>query len=187
MDIVLQDLTQLKSIYKERWETVMGNAGPMQFFGNNDLTTLEYLSKRLGKSTIMQVSRGEISNQEAAGGFTGESTQLHTVELMTADEIARFFSRQSNAQILIWPGTDPIAIDRMRYYSDPFLPVSSIPKIPPSKIAYALRRSFDASGGALSPSLPSFRSRTCRLSAATISTAIECSQLPPKEYGRRKP
>jgi type IV secretion system protein VirD4 len=117
---ILQDLTQLKSIYKDRWETFMGNAGLMQFFGNNDLTTLEYLSKRLGKSTIMQVSQGEISTQQAAGGFTGESTQLHTVELMTADEIARFFSRQSNAQLLIWPGADPIAIDRVRYYNDPF-------------------------------------------------------------------
>jgi type IV secretion system protein VirD4 len=117
---ILQDLSQLKSIYKDRWETFMGNAGLLQFFGNNDLTTLEYLSKRLGKSTIMQVSQGEISAQQSAGGFTGQSNQLHTVELMTPDEIARFFSRQSNAQILIWPGADPIAIDRVRYYSDPF-------------------------------------------------------------------
>src|SRR3984893_4260259 len=116
---ILQDLSQLKSIYKDRWETFMGNAGLLQFFGNNDLTTLEYLSKRLGKSTIMQVSQGEISVQQSAGGFTGQSTQLHTVELMTPDEIARFFSRQSNAQILIWPGADPIAIDRVRYYHDP--------------------------------------------------------------------
>jgi type IV secretion system protein VirD4 len=116
--VILQDLSQLKSIYKDRWETFMGNAGLMQFFGNNDLTTLEYLSKRLGKSTIMQVSQGEITMQQAAGGFTGQSTQLHTVELMTPDEIARFFSRQSMAQILIWPGADPIAIDRVVYHND---------------------------------------------------------------------
>jgi type IV secretion system protein VirD4 len=117
---ILQDLSQLKSIYKDRWETFMGNAGLLQFFGNNDLTTLEYLSKRLGKSTIMQVSQGEISVEQSAGGFTGQSTQLHNTELMTPDEIARFFSRQSSAQILIWPGADPIAIDRVRYYDDPF-------------------------------------------------------------------
>lgn len=117
---ILQDLTQLKSIYKERWETFLGNAGLMQFFGNNDLTTLQYLSQMLGKSTIIQVSKGEISTEQSAGGFSGESTQLHTNELMTSDEIGRFFSRQSNAQILLWPGSDPIAIDRVKYYEFDF-------------------------------------------------------------------
>lgn len=117
---ILQDLSQLKSIYKERWETFMGNAGLLQFFGNNDLTTLQYLSQRLGKSTILQVSKGEISVGQSASGFTGESTQLHASELMTSDEIGRFFSRQSNAQVLLWPGSDPIAIDRVRYYDHPF-------------------------------------------------------------------
>lgn len=117
---ILQDLTQLKSIYKERWETFMGNAGLLQFFGNNDLTTLEYVAKRLGKSTILQVSKGEVSVSQGAGGFTGESTQLHTIELMTSDEIGRFFSRQSGAQMLLWPGADPIALDRVRYHDDPF-------------------------------------------------------------------
>lgn len=117
---ILQDLTQLKSIYKDRWETFMGNAGLLQFFGNNDLTTLEYLSRRLGKSTILSVSKGEISVEQTAGGFTGELTSLQTSELMTADEVARFFSRQSAAQLLLWPGADPIALDRVRYYDDPF-------------------------------------------------------------------
>jgi type IV secretion system protein VirD4 len=117
---ILQDLSQLKSVYKDRWETFMGNAGLIQFFGNNDLTTLQYLSQRLGKSTIMQVSQGEISDSQAAGGFTGESTQLHAMELMTADEVGRFFSRQSNAQIILWPGSDPITLDRVRYYNAGF-------------------------------------------------------------------
>lgn len=117
---ILQDLSQLKSIYKDRWETFMGNAGLLQFFGNNDLTTLQYLSQRLGKSTILQVSKGEISVEQSAGGFSGESNQLQINELMTADEVARFFSRQSNAQLLLWPGADPIAIDRVKYYEHPF-------------------------------------------------------------------
>lgn len=117
---ILQDLSQLKSIYKERWETFMGNAGLMQFFGNNDMTTLEYLSKRVGKSTIVQISQAEVSMQQGAEGLTGQSLQLHETDLMTADEIGRFFSRQSNAQLLLWPGADPIAIDRVKYFDDPF-------------------------------------------------------------------
>jgi type IV secretion system protein VirD4 len=117
---IIQDLSQLQSIYKDRWETFMGNAGLMQCFGNNDLTTLQYLSQRLGKSTIMQVSTSEVSRIDLSRGFTGESNQLQTTELMTSDEIGRFFSRQSRAQILLWPGADPIAIDRVEYYNHPW-------------------------------------------------------------------
>ena len=42
---IMQDLGQLKALYRERWETFMGNAGVLQFFGNNDLTTLEWISQ----------------------------------------------------------------------------------------------------------------------------------------------
>jgi len=58
---ILQDLGQLKALYKERWETFMGNAGILQFFGNNDLTTLEWVSKRLGSTTIEQLSGSQVS------------------------------------------------------------------------------------------------------------------------------
>ncbi len=117
---IIQDLSQLKAIYKDRWETFLGNAGLLQFFGNNDLTTLSHISQRLGQSSILQVSKGEISTAQAAGGFTGESTQLQMNPLMTSDEIGRFFSRQSNSQLLLWPGTGPIAIDRVKYFDSPW-------------------------------------------------------------------
>ena len=116
---IIQDLSQLKAIYSERWETFMGNAGLLQFFGNSDLTTLKYCAERLGKTTMMQVSKGEISVEQQAGGFTGESQQLHIADLMTPEEVGRFFSRQSKAQLLLWPGVDPIAIDRVEYWNHP--------------------------------------------------------------------
>jgi type IV secretion system protein VirD4 len=52
--VILQDLSQLKSIYKNRWETFLGNAGALVAFGNVDVTTLEYLSKRLGETEIVR-------------------------------------------------------------------------------------------------------------------------------------
>jgi type IV secretion system protein VirD4 len=112
---ILQDLSQLQSIYKG-WETFMGNAGLLQFFGNNDLTTLQYIEKRLGKTTIVKESRAEALMEDTARGRHGVSVQLHETELMTADEVGRFFSRQSDAQLLMWPGADPIAIDRVQYH-----------------------------------------------------------------------
>ena len=55
---ILQDLGQLKRHYKESWETFMGNAGVLQFFANADLTTLDWLSKRLGEVELIRETRG---------------------------------------------------------------------------------------------------------------------------------
>ena len=48
---VLQDWNQGKALYKERWKHSPPTRHP-QFFGNNDLKTLEYVSRRLGKTRI---------------------------------------------------------------------------------------------------------------------------------------
>lgn len=118
---ILQDLTQLKRDYKESWETFLGNAGLTQWFGVNDLTTLEYLSKRLGKTTLDAISHGEISRSQAMNGFSGQSRSKQIVDLMTPEELGRFFSRQSGRQLILWPGTDPIALQRLNYDTEPLL------------------------------------------------------------------
>ena len=131
---ILQDLTQLKRDYKESWETFLGNAGLTQWFGVNDLTTLEYLSKRLGKTTLDVISQGEISRSKAAEGFSGRSVSKQVVDLMTMEELGRFFSRQSGRQLVLWPGSDPIALERLHYDSDPLLAgkFDPDPNYPPS-------------------------------------------------------
>lgn len=55
---VLQDLGQLKRHYRESWETFLGNAGVLQFFANADLTTLDWLSKRMGMVELGAVDKG---------------------------------------------------------------------------------------------------------------------------------
>lgn len=45
---ILQDLTQLQRDYGVGWETFMGNAGTMMFWGNSDLATCRHVSERLG-------------------------------------------------------------------------------------------------------------------------------------------
>lgn len=58
---ILQDLGQLKRHYKESWETFLGNAGILQFFANADLTTLDWLSKRMGQIELVRETRGSSS------------------------------------------------------------------------------------------------------------------------------
>lgn len=62
---ILQDLPQLQRHYPASWETFMGNAGLLQFFGNADQTTLDYISKRLGELEVIRevVNRNETTTE----------------------------------------------------------------------------------------------------------------------------
>jgi type IV secretion system protein VirD4 len=114
---VLQDLGQLKALYKERWETFMGNAGILQFFGNNDLTTLEWVSKRLGTTTIEQVSMSDTTPSGARSGATGVSYAPHTVPILEPDEVSLVFSRADPhlRQLVIRAGYAPMILQRVFY------------------------------------------------------------------------
>ncbi len=117
---ILQDLTQLKRDYKEGWETFMGNAGVLQFFGNNDVSTLELISKRLGK-TSMVVSRGaQTTHEQRTKGASGESWALEIHDLITAEEAARLFARDDRArrQLIVRAGKDPMVPERIVYHED---------------------------------------------------------------------
>jgi type IV secretion system protein VirD4 len=118
-----QDLAQLKTIYGDRWETFLGNASIFQTFGLNDLGSLKYVSERLGQSAMLKVSQSEQSVQAAATGFTGQSQSIDGTPLLTPDEVAAFFSRQSENQLIIYPGTSGIFLKRVPYHDDVFAEV----------------------------------------------------------------
>lgn len=73
--VILQDLNQLKSLYASRWETFLGNAGTLTAFGNADVTTLEYLSKRLGETEVIRTLQ-HTSYQQGAGETRGGVGQI---------------------------------------------------------------------------------------------------------------
>lgn len=114
---ILQDLGQLKALYKDRWETFMGNAGTLQFFGNNDLTTLEWISKRLGSTTIEQLSSSHVTPGAARSGAMGESYAPRTTPILEPDEIALVFGRADPwlRQLIITAGHAPMILQRAYY------------------------------------------------------------------------
>jgi len=83
--IILQAQSQLKAIYKDNMDTIVGNCDTMLFLGGKEKTTLEEISKMLGKETIdmfnTSVSRGNSPSY-------GQNFQRLGKELMTVDEIA---------------------------------------------------------------------------------------------------
>lgn len=114
---ILQDLGQLKALYKDRWETFMGNAGILQFFGNNDLTTLEWISKRLGSTTIEQLSSSAVTPSASMAGASGESYAPRTTAILEPEEIAMVFGRADAylRELVIRAGFAPMILQRAYY------------------------------------------------------------------------
>lgn len=117
---IWQDFNQLESIYDKNWETFVANSSVFQSFGLNDTKTLKYVSERLGVSSVQQISQSQISMDQRAGGFDGQSQSIQKTPLLTHDEVAYHFSRQSNNQLIIYPGTSPMWLRRLPYFHDYF-------------------------------------------------------------------
>jgi len=83
--VILQAQSQLKTLYKDSMDTIIGNADTMLFLGGKEKTTLEEISKMLGKETIDQYNTSRTrGNQESYG----QSYQKLGRELATIDELA---------------------------------------------------------------------------------------------------
>lgn len=70
---VFQDLAQAKALYKERWESFIGNAGVVQSFAPQDVTTREYLSKMSGQR-LYWLKTGGVSASTSLGGHASQSS-----------------------------------------------------------------------------------------------------------------
>jgi type IV secretion system protein VirD4 len=116
---ILQDLSQLKALYETRWETFLGNAGILQFFGNNDLSTLEWISKRCGRTSITATNVGDVTVSGRMSGARGTSRSVEVHDLLTIDEAARYFGRDDPKlrQLVIRAGAEsPFLVLQRAYY-----------------------------------------------------------------------
>lgn len=84
--IILQNLAQIKTMYKDDWESIVGNCDSFLFLGGQEQGTLKYISEQLGKETI------ETSNDSHSFGKNQSKTlalQRKARDLATADELGR--------------------------------------------------------------------------------------------------
>jgi type IV secretion system protein VirD4 len=84
-DIIIQNLGQLKNIYKDTYNNIIANCSALLYLGNNDLDTNKFISEKIGKTTI------DTKTQSVGKGKGGGSTNygIQGRELMTADELGR--------------------------------------------------------------------------------------------------
>ena len=83
--IILQSQSQLKAIYRDNADTIVGNCDTMLFLGGKEKTTLKEISEILGKETIDSFNTSENRGKEISHGL---NYQKLGKELMTQDEIA---------------------------------------------------------------------------------------------------
>ena len=160
---ILQDLNQLKSLCKERWETFVGNAGVVQGFAPNDLTTAEWMSrKRAGDTTIVTASYNKGGNTQGNGQRQSASEGLSYQQTRR-----RLFLPQELMDIaegggLLWPaGTSKsVPFFAASYWQDPTIAsrATAKPVLPTSWVG--LRQScMTATIPALRPEYSARRSR----------------------------
>lgn len=117
---ILQDLNQLKALYKDRWETFVGNAGIVQGFAPNDLTTAEWMSRRTGETTVMAGSYGLGDTQNGSHpGKANISYQQTRRRLFLPQELVDL----PEGAGLIWPAGTSKSVP---FYAEPYWQIAGI-------------------------------------------------------------
>lgn len=114
--IILQNLAQIKTQYKDDWESIVGNCDSFLFLGGQEYSTLEYISKELGKKTIFTRSAGTSHGRQSS---SSKNRQQQGRELMTPDEIMRM---PENECILLVRGLYPFYDKKFEYTKHPNYP-----------------------------------------------------------------
>ena len=83
--IILQSQSQLKALYKDSADTILGNCDTTLFLGGKEKTTLKEMSELLGKETIDLYNTSETRSNQKSFGLNYQKTGK---QLMTEDEIA---------------------------------------------------------------------------------------------------
>ena len=102
VSIILQNLAQIKALYKDSWESILGNCDETYYLGGNEQSTHKYISELLGKSTIDINTYGK---SEGRSGNYSTNYQQTGRELLTADEVRLL---DNNYGLLFIKGERPV-------------------------------------------------------------------------------
>ena len=111
--VILQAQSQLKAIYKDNADTIVGNCDTTLFLGGKEKTTLKELSEILGKETIDLYNTGESRGKETSHSLNYQKTGK---ELMSMDELSVM---DGNKCILQLRGVRPFLSNKYDYTKHP--------------------------------------------------------------------
>lgn len=103
INIIVQNIQSIKALYKDEWEGIIGNCDTLLFLGGgNEPTSLEFVSKLLGKETVRTRTRGQTKGRSGSSSVNYQQTGR---DLMTPDEIRML---PTNDALLFIRGEKPV-------------------------------------------------------------------------------
>lgn len=122
---IVQDVSQLKMIYGDGWETFIGNSGMIQYFGSRDRMTAEYFQALCGVTTVWNLSSAiarAFSTSHGQGGVTSSNSTTYTEttaasqrQLAYADELMRM---HGSKELILIENLNPIIGTKVRWFAD---------------------------------------------------------------------
>lgn len=122
---IVQDMSQLKRIYGDSWETFVANAGVLQTFGASDRFSTDYISAACGVATVWSIQTALARSFSTSSGKDGGSNSSSTSEttttsvvkrpLILADEIRRL---RLDRQLLLIEDANPIQGAKVPWFMD---------------------------------------------------------------------
>lgn len=109
---IIQNIAQIKELYKESWETILGNSDTILYLGGNESSTHKLISEMLGKSSILTRSHGE---SHGKSGSYSTNTQSSGRELLAPDEVRMLDNRYCILFIRGAPPVMDLKYDLMRH------------------------------------------------------------------------
>lgn len=113
VSIIVQNIAQIKALYKDAWESIIGNCDSLLYLGGNEASTHEYLSKALGKETLTTNTYGQ---SKGRSGSYSTNWQQAGRELLQPDEIRKLDNRYA---ILLLRGEAPMLDEKYDLMSHP--------------------------------------------------------------------
>ena len=103
INIIVQNIQSIKALYKDEWEGIIGNCDTLLFLGGgNEPTSLEFVSKLLGKETVHTRTRGQTKGRSGSSSVNYQQTGR---DLLTPDEIRML---PTNDALLFIRGEKPV-------------------------------------------------------------------------------
>ena len=103
---IIQNMAQIKELYKDSWETIPGNSDTLLYLGGNEKETHKYVSELMGKETLDTNTYGR---SRGRGGSFSVNDQQAGRELLTPDEVRMLDNRKA---ILFVRGERPMLDDK---------------------------------------------------------------------------
>lgn len=112
-NIIIQNMAQLKTLFKDSWETIPGNCDVMVYLGGNEQSTHKYISEMLGKFTL---DKRSYSQSEGKGGSGSKSMDVIARDLLSPDEVRKLDNKKC---IVMLRGCDPVLDYKYKTYEKP--------------------------------------------------------------------